>query len=182
MKKSILLFAAAALLMPLLLPAQSPLDQLYAKYVANDHFTTVNFSKEMLQMFAGMIDDKDAANAAFKESAARLTGLKIVSRTLDSLKPAPALAFYSEAVALFPPSVYQELMKVNDQGNSIRFLTKKDAGGSITELVMLEKTDREVMIMTITGIIDLATVAKISRSMDIKGMEELNKYKEKTKK
>ena len=176
------LFVAAAMLMPLFLQAQSPLDKIYAKYAGNDKYTTVNFSKEMLQLFASMSDDKDTGNAAFKKAVTHLTGLKVISCSVDSLKPAPALGFYNEVAAVFPPSVYKELMKVNDMGNNICFLTRQDAKGQITELVMLEKGRREIVIMSITGIIDLATVSKISKSMDIKGMDELKKYKGKPKK
>jgi len=182
MKTMMKLFLAAAMLMPLFLQAQSPLDKIYAKYVGNDKYVTVSFSKDMLQMFANMSDTKDTSSASLKRAAARLTSLKLVSMDVDSLKPAPAQAFYNEVVAIFPPSIYEELMRVNNNGTNTFFLTKKDAKGQITELVMLEKGKRAMVSISITGIIDLATVSKIAKTMDIKGMDELKNYNKPHKK
>ena len=171
-----------AMLMPLFLQAQSPLDKVFEKYSTNDKFTTVNFSKDMFQLFASMSDPKDTGNVEFQKAISKMTGLKVMSTNVDSIKPDPALAFYNEAAAVFPPAVYKELLNVNDKGTNVRFLTKEDTKGTITEIVMLEKGKKEIVIMSITGIIDLATVSKISKSMDIKGMEELKNYKGKPRK
>ena len=183
MKKMIKCFViAAVMLTPIFLQAQSPLDKIFAKYAGNDKFTTVNFSKEMFQMFASMADPKDTSNAAFQKAISKMTGLKVVSMDVDTLKPAAAMAFYNEAAAVFPPAVYKELMNVTDKGTNVRFLTKEDTKGIITELVMLEKGKKDALVMSITGIIDLATVSKISKSMNIQGMDELKKYKQPHKK
>jgi hypothetical protein len=176
------LVVMAAMLMPLFMQAQSPLDKIYEKYATKNGFTTVNLSKDMFQLFTNMADDKDTSTVAFKKAIAQLDGMKVITCNVDSTKPALALAFYDEVAAVFPPSVYKELMTVNDDGNNVRFLTKQDAAGKIREMVMLEKGKKEVVVMNLTGIIDLTTVSKISKSMNIKGMENLKNYKEKGKK
>lgn len=166
----------------LTLNAQSPIDKLYDKYAGVEGYTAVNISKDMFQMFMSMADDKsDKDTKELKKMVEQLNGLKVITCDGDSLKPGKALAFYNEVSALYPASVYKELMTVNDGGENIRFLTKQDAAGRITEMVMLMKGKTESMVLNLTGVIDLATVSKLSKSLNIQGMENLQKVKPKKK-
>ena len=175
------LVVMASLLMPLFIQAQSPLDKIATKYSGTKGFNVVVISKDMLQLFVTMADEKDTATQAFKRSIALMNGMKVINCDLDLVKPAPGLVFYNEATAAFDPAIYSELIKGNDGFEDIRFLTKKNPKGQITELVMLEKGSREIVAFSITGIIDLATVTKISKSMGINGVDELKKYKDNRK-
>ena len=162
--------------------AQSPLDKVFEKYAGKEGFTTVNISKEMFQMFASMADDKDTSSREMKKMMDQVTGLKVLTCNVDSAKQAQATSFYNEAAAVFASPAYKELMTVNDDGSDVRFLTKKDNGGKINEMVMLEKGKHEVVILSLTGIIDLSTVSKLSKTMNIKGMENLKNLKDNHKK
>jgi hypothetical protein len=154
--------------------AQSPFDKFYEKYATQEGYTSVNISKELFQMFASMGDDKkDTGAREMKKVMDQLSGLKVLSCKPDSLKPGKATAFFNEATALFNNAAYKELMTVNDDGNAIRFLTKQDGKGKITELVMTVKGKDEIVVLVMTGLIDLSTVSKISKSMNIHGMEKL---------
>ena len=73
-------------------------------------------------------------------------------------------------------------MTVNDGGSNVRFLTKQDGNGKITEMVMMAKGKEEMVILDMTGLIDLSTISKISKSMNIHGMENLQKMKDNHKK
>jgi hypothetical protein len=172
----------AMMLIPLFMQAQSPIDKVAQKYTGKKGFKVVNISKDMLQLFVTMADKKDTATQAFKRTLAQMTGMKVIDVNCDSVKPALSLAFYNEATAAFPTSLYPELITGNDGYETIRFLTKKNPKGQIMEFVMLEKGDREIVVLSITGIIDLATVSKIAEAMDIRGMENLKHYKETKKK
>jgi hypothetical protein len=162
--------------------AQSPFDKLYEKYATQQGYTSVNVSKDLFQMFANMGDQKDTGAQNMKKAMDQLNGLKVLSCKPDSLKPGKAAAFFNEASAIFDNPSYKELMTVNDEGNNIRFLTKTDPKGKITEMVMLVKGKDEIVVLDMTGLIDLSTISKLSRSMNIHGMENLQKMKDNHKK
>jgi hypothetical protein len=163
--------------------AQGTFDKFYDKYATQDGYTSVNISKDLFQMFASMGDDKkDTGAMEMKKMMNQLNGLKVLSCKPDSMKPGKAAIFYNEATALFNNPAYKELMVVNDGGNNIRFLTKSDGKGKISEMVMLVKGKDEMVVLDMTGIIDLATVSKLSKSMNIHGMENLQKMHQNHKK
>ena len=163
--------------------AQSPFDKFYEKYATQDGYTSVNISKELFQMFASMGNDKnDTSNQEMKKVMDQLDGLRVLSCKPDSLKPGKATIFFNEAIAIFNNSNYKELMTVNDDGNNIRFLTRQNGQGKITEMVMMAKGKEEMVVLDMTGLIDLSTISKISKSMNIHGMENLQKMRENHKK
>ena len=155
--------------------AQSPFDKFYEKYATQEGYTSVNISRDLFQMFASMGDQKDTSAREMKKAMDQLSGLRVLSCKPDSLKPGKATAFFNEAVAIFNIPAYKELMTVNDDGKAMRFLTKQDAKGKITELVMTVKGKDEMVVMDITGLIDMSSISKISKSMNIHGMENLQK-------
>jgi len=177
------LVLAAFLALSSMMNAQSPFDKFYEKYSTQEGYTSVNISKELFQMFASMGNDNKNADAKeMKKLMDQLNGLKVLSCKPDSLKPGKATAFFNEAVAIFNNSAYKELMTVNDDGSNIRFLTKQDGKGKITEMVMMAKGKDEMVVLDMTGLIDLASISKISKSMNIHGMENLQRMKEHHKK
>jgi hypothetical protein len=180
MKKYALIIAVTAfIVLTFRMNAQSPIDKFFEKYAGRDGYTSVNISKDMFQMLAGIGDPKDTTNREFKKALEQLSGLRVLTCQADSMKPGKAAGFYNEANALFPVSVYKELMTVNDDGNNIRFLTQQDGMGKISEMVMLMKGKEEVVVLSILGSIDLSTISKISKSMNIHGMEKLERMKKK---
>jgi len=107
----------------------------------------------------------------------QLTGLKVLTFSFDSTKIVKAVAVYNEFAGVFPAATYKELMTVNEGRQSIKFMTKQDAGGKISEMVMLLKDKTEVAVLSLTGNIDLSTVSKLSKGMNIHGMEGLGKIR-----
>jgi hypothetical protein len=180
MKKYALKFAVSLfLLIPLLMNAQSPIDKIFEKYTGQDGFTSVNISKDMFQMFSSMGDAKDTGTIEMKKIMDQLTGLKVLTCNADTVKQAKSQAFFNEATAAFPSSVYKELMTVNDEGKTIRFLTKQDAAGKIQEMVMLISGKHEYLVLSMTGSLDLASLSKLSKRMNIHGLDNLEKMKKK---
>ena len=165
------------LTVPFLMNAQSPVDKVFDKYAGQDGFTTVNISKEMFQMLMqmGKGDGKDTSITEMKNMMEQLTGLKVLTFNFDSTKMVRAVSIYNEFAAVFPSGTYKELMTINEGRQNIRFMTKQDAGGKINEMVMLMKDKTEVAVLSLTGNIDLSTVSKLSKGMNIHGMEGLRK-------
>lgn len=183
MKKAIQnLIIAAFIFLPVLMNAQSPIDKLFEEYTGQEGFTTVNISKEMFQMIQQLNAGSDTSALEMKKMMEQLNGLKVLTFNADSAKRAKVLSYYKEFSALFPPSVYKELMTVNDEGQNIRFMTRQESNGRISEMVMLMKGDKEMVVLSLTGNIDLATISKLSKGMNIHGMENLEKIKESPKK
>jgi len=164
---------------PLLVNAQSPIDKVFDKYSSQDGFTTVNITKELFQMLMqiGKGEVKDTSGAEMKKMMEQLTGLKVLTFSFDSTKLVKAVAVYNEFAAVFPAGTYKELMTVNEGRQNIKFMTKQDGGGKITEMVMLMKDKTEVAVLSLTGNIDLSTVSKLSKGMNIHGIEGLGKMK-----
>ncbi len=173
------LLMGAIMMMPSLLRAQSPIDKVFDKYATQDGFTSVNISKELFQMFVQMGKDKvnDTTMANMKKILEQLNGLKVLTFAFDSTKISRAVAVYNEFSGVFPSSIYKELMNLSEGRQNIRFLTKQDANGKITEMVMLMKDKNEVAVLSLTGIIDLSTISQLSKGMNIHGMEGLQKMK-----
>ena len=171
------LVCVTLLSIPLFLNAQSPIDKVFDKYVSQEGFTTVNISKELFQMLMqmGKDDAKDTSVVEMKKMMEQLTGLKVLTFTFDSTKIAKAVSVYNEFAGVFPAGSYKELMTVNEGRQNIKFMTKQDASGKINEMVMLLKDKTEVAVLSLTGNIDLSTVSRLSKGMNIHGMEGLRK-------
>jgi hypothetical protein len=172
-----ILACTAFLMVSAALNAQSPIDKVFDKYAGQDDFTTVNISKDMFQMFMqmGKGDGKDTSTVELKKMLEQLTGLKVMTFKFDSTRITKAVSVYNEFAAVFPATTYKEIMTINEGRQNIRFLTKQDAGGKINELVMLMKDKTEIAVLSVIGNIDLSTVSKLSRGMNIHGMKSLRR-------
>ena len=126
-------------------------------------------------MFQQMSSGSDSSSAEFKKMVDQLTGLKVLVYHFDSAQIVKAVSIYNEFAGAYPSSSFKELMTVNEGRQSVKFMTKQDAKGVISELVMLMKDKSEVGVISLTGKIDLSTISQISKSMNIKGMENLQK-------
>ena len=162
---------------PFLVNAQSPIDKIFDKYAGQDNFTTVNISKDMFEMFMQMDKEpgRDSGRVQMKKMMEQLNGLKVLTFKFDSTKIARGVAVYNEFAGVFPAASYKEIMTINEGRQSIRFLTRQESSGKISELVMLMKDKSEVAALSLTGNIDLSTVSRLSRGMNLPGMKGLHR-------
>jgi hypothetical protein len=68
-------------------------------------------------------------------------------------------------------------MEVNESGESTKFYIKKE-GLKITELLMIGRENDETVVLSITGDIDMSSISKLSKSLKVEGMENLQKIEE----
>lgn len=173
MKK--ILIACVLVVSSILVEAQnSAVDQLFAKYADKDGFTTVSISKAMFSLFASESESKDDFNKAVKG----LESIRILAP--DSAIQAMykgKLNFYNEMSKSLPITQYEELMSVKEKDQVFKMLIRKK-GSVITEFLMIGG-GRENVLICILGNIDLKTISKLSKTMDIDGMEELDKLNKK---
>jgi len=145
-------------------------DQLFEKYADKDGFTTVSISKAMFSLFASENESKDQFNQAVKG----LESIRILAP--DSAIQAQMkgkLNFYNEICKNLPMPQYEELMSVKEKDQVFKMLIRKK-GSVITEFLMIGGGNDNVLIC-ITGNIDLKSISKLSKAMDIEGMENIDK-------
>lgn len=152
----------------------SAVDQLFARYADKDGFTTVSIYKAMFSLFASEQESKDEFNKAVRG----LESIRILAP--DSAIQAQMkvkLNFYNEISKSLPLSQYEELMSVKEKNQVFKMLIRKK-GNIITEFLMIGGGNDNVLIC-ITGNIDLKSISKLSKAMDIEGMENIEKVEKK---
>lgn len=157
------------------LSAQSDaITNFFSDYAENESFTKVSISSKMFSLFTH-IDGDDKEEEEILKAIAGLQGLKILSANdITNGK-----VMYQNAL-LKPGKDYEELMTVKDGEEDLTFLIREN-GEKIAELLMISGGEQNFMILSLVGDIDLNQVAKLSRSMSIGGMDQLEKIEENQK-
>lgn len=172
MKKIMILMIA---FLPVLGMAQkSQLNTLFDKYSGQEGYTSVYITSYMFDLFSKIADESD-------EDLERVTkGLKSIKilTISDDLSPENQQAFYKEINEALPESIYKDFMIVKDGKEEVIFKVHDD-GKKISEFVMIVKDPKEPVLMFLEGDINLKQIAKMSKTMDIKGFEHLEKVEEK---
>jgi hypothetical protein len=145
----------------------------FTKYQNDETFSQVTVSGKMFSMMANLDGDTPEEKAMIN-SISKIKGLKILSKS----EARNSRELYKEAIGMIPTKDFEELMSVREKDKDMKFFTK-ESGGKISELVMVMGGNDEFMVMTIFGEIDLKDISKIGKSVNIEGMENLDKIKEK---
>ncbi|MCA6073694.1 DUF4252 domain-containing protein [Fulvivirga sedimenti] len=171
MKKIVTL--SIVMMMALQLSAQDAITKFFSKYEDDDSFTHVQITKRMFSLFTDL-DMEDPDDKELMEAISKLDGLKILAK--DDITNGKAL--YKEAFSLLPAKEYDELMSVRDEDTDMKFMIK-EKNGIINELLMVMGGNEEFFIMSLVGDIDLKQIARLSKGMDIDGLEGLEKLNDK---
>lgn len=158
--------------------AQDAISKFFEKYGGDNSFTQVNLSSKMFSLFTQMEADSPEDKEVL-EAISKLKGLKILAK--DNAQDARAL--YNEAFNMIPKN-YEELMTVRDKDKDMKFMIM-EKNGKISELLMVMGGSSEFMVLSLFGEIDLKQISRIGKSMNVKGLENLegmdkNKEKEKS--
>ena len=173
--KQLVLSILAIVAFPLMMAAQSPADALFDKYSGQDGFTSVYITQHMFSLFADIETEED--EDGFIELVKNLKCIKIVSVDDESPELNKQVNFYKEIMADFPEGKYEELMVVKKKGQDVKFYILKE-GKKISELLMIVGGDEDNALISIQGDIDLKTISKLSKTMNIDGMENLEEIDE----
>lgn len=147
------------------------IEKYFNQYLEDERFTVVYISPKMFNMVAKMdIEDMDPE---VKDVISDLKGLRILTTEIN------ALAFYKEALQKINTKEYEVLMKVRDGDENVHFLIKDDGGDTIHELLLLVGGSSDFVLLSFVGNIDLKKISKLANSMDIKGVEHLDKIENK---
>lgn len=155
-----------------LMAQDSPTAKLFDKYSGKDGYTTVSISKDLFGMFADIDSDNPDAQE-IKEMMSQLDGIKILMYEAETETDSELTRFRDEVMKV-NASGFTELMVVKEKGEEVKFLAKKK-GDKIGELLLLINNGKEVGFISISGMIDMNTVAKLSKTMNLHGMDNLEK-------
>lgn len=173
MKHYIIILLTMCLQISQALAQEDAISKFFGKYMDDQRFTSVYISGKMFSMFAKIPVEED--EKALKEAVSNLSGLRIL--TSDSVN---GRMLYNDAAKNLSLQGYEELMFIKEGGQEeMQFLVKEDEKGIIKELLMLMGGRNNFFLMSIIGNIDLEQLAKLSKSMDIKGLENLEKLNDK---
>ncbi len=160
MKRLIIILAV---LLPAMLSAQkTPVDKLFEKYANQEGFTTVNISGKLLSLASKLGIEDDPA----EEILSKLKAIRIL--TSDNLKNTEKINFYKELEqeGFFKNNAYDMLMEITEANEVVRFFSKENASGKISDLVLVVSGENNTLI-SIQGIIDPENIGKITKSLDI---------------
>lgn len=156
--------------------ADNPISQIFEKYSGKEGFTSVNITKDMFDLMGDLSKDtKD--DKSISEVVGGLDGIKILTYSPEKSKTSKKFDFYNEIIKNIPLSGYTSLMDVNEENTTVKFLIRKEAKGKISEFLMLVSEDDEGSLIWITGDLDMNKIKRLSKDMNLKGLEKLEKDK-----
>jgi hypothetical protein len=168
--KKILIFIALAVI-TVKLNSQSPVDKLFDKYSGTEGFTTVYITKYMFDLFRDM--ENNEGDKEMEEVISRLNSIKILA-TDDDPDTKTSINLYDEVLKILPKSEYKELMVIKEKNENVMFLVKEE-DKKVTELLLLVGSADENAVISIQGDIDMKNISRIAKSMNIEGMDKLEK-------
>lgn len=162
------------LMLTTLLSAQSTaLSKLVDKYAGQDGYTYVYITEYMFQLAAAFAEEEEPEAKELLNSLDKLVVLSVDGATNESRSQ----RFADEVAAAMPKDNYKVLMKVKDGGDDVDIIAFEQAD-TIRELIITVKSEDEDLLLILTGNIDLKSVAKLSSTMKIEGLEHLENVDE----
>ena len=165
MKKLFITFLFA--LMPTLFFGQA-----FDKYDGQEGVTSVIVNKKMFQMMGNV---KNKESQQYLDLIKKLDNLRVF--TTSSAKLTADMKSTSEKY--IKSTGLEELMRVNDKGQSVRIMVKSGAGETqVKELLMfIEGSGKgaETVLMSLKGDFDLNDISMLTDKMNLPGGDALNK-------
>ena len=154
--------------------SQSIMDKLFDKYSGAEGYTSVYISKYMFDMFRNNETEVKSGDD-MEQIISKLECIKILVTDDDPATPAP-VDLYQEIMKQIPSSPYKEVMIVKEKDQDIKFYAREEKAKVVELLMVIGGKDDNVLI-SIQGDIDMKNISKLARSMNIEGMENLEKMK-----
>jgi len=165
-----LILSVATVAMTFSVMAQDAIDRYFSKYADNPEFTSITISSKMFGLFSN-IETDDPDNKEVLDAMKDLTGIRIITSDDSDSKED-----YQKAINEVGGE-YEVLMSVDEKDEKVRFFVREESG-QIAELFMIVGGEGNLFLMSISGIIDLEKMSKISKNMNIGGMDYLENLDE----
>lgn len=171
--KKITLILSFMLVSLVTMAQRDAVDVLFDKYAGKDGFTTVIISSKMFSLF----QDMEVEDDEFNKMMSGLESIRILAT--DETMDDKTINFYDEVMKELNENDYEELMVVKEKDHDVKFLIK-ERNGRVAELLLVAGgKGGDNALISIRGDIDLKTISKLARSMDIEGMDQLEKLEKK---
>jgi hypothetical protein len=148
------------------------IERYFEKYADDERFTVVFISPKAFEMVA-KIETTDPEWNNIRPIIKDLTGLRVLA--CDSL--VDGVLMYKEALTRVPQQEYSELLTVRDGQENVR-IWSRDKGNIIEELLLLVGSPDEFVLLSLTGKIDLDKISELSKTLDVQGLEHLDKLEQ----
>ena len=175
--KNILSTVFALILCISFLQAQDAIDKYFNQYADNSDFTSIVVSSKMFELFANIQTDSPD-NGDFKEAIKGLKGIRILSYDRNDFPDAKVIDYKSALKKVGPE--YEVLMSIDDKDEKLRFYILEN-NDQIKELFMIVGGKGNLFLMSLVGDIDLARMSRLSKKMNIGGMNYLENLDESKK-
>ncbi|MBP6185400.1 MAG: DUF4252 domain-containing protein [Saprospiraceae bacterium] len=142
----------------------------FNQYLNDDAFTAVYVSPKMFEAMAS------------RQSAEMDEDLRKMIRSMRAMRVvqkngADGSALYKSAGEKLLAQRYEELMTLREKGEQIRFFTQGGSGQKVKEVVMVVSGAKRFLLLSMVGDIDLNTIAKLAKSLNVQGADLLEKVK-----
>ncbi|MEL6922752.1 MAG: DUF4252 domain-containing protein [Bacteroidota bacterium] len=155
---------------------QDAISKYFDDYMEDERFTVVYVSAKLFDMVTKFditeIEDADEPEVrAAMEVLKDLRGLRVLTTDINPME------VYKEAKSKINTDTYEMLLTVRDKGENVRFWIKDGDNDIINELLLLVGSEDEFVLLSLIGNIDLDKISSLAKTMDVKGMEHLDKVK-----
>jgi len=158
-----------------LMAQNDAINNYFERYVNHEQFTSVYVSPKLIEIVSeidlkalddGELGDNEAA--MIEEVLDQLKGLMLL-RTEEN-----SLIYYKEIFKEFSSNNtgYDLLLSVNDKGNQVKMWTQT-MENRIQELVLLVGGEEEMIMLSLTGNIDLKKISRLAGNIDVDGIDYL---------
>ena len=165
--KKLIIIVVAGFFTQTVLAQSNAVSKHFAQFQRDTSFTKVSVSSRMFTLF-DEIDPEDEEEAEILEAMSKLKGVK----GLINERSEKSTELYYDAIATIESdATYEELMTVEDADENIQF-SIREADGTIQELLMIVGGNKNFVVMSLYGEIDLNSIAKLTRKLGFKGMDQ----------
>lgn len=145
----------------------STIDNLYEFFKGKKGVTTVNVTKELINMAmdAGQINLEDA-DLDIQKLLEKVKSIKVITCNKVEAGEAVVKSFSEEVANKIHFDKYKELLTVNDGDNGIR-IVQKEANGGDGEFLVYVVENKSMTLVNIVGSIDMKSIGQISKLLNI---------------
>lgn len=168
-----------ALLLAFLPSVMMAQNSLFSKFEDKAGITSVIVNKKMFELMSGVkMDPKDKDAQRYLNLVKKLENLKVF--TTDSPKYAAEMKATVDGYLKSNP--LEELMRVSEDGRSIKIYVKQNPSLQVKELLMfIDGGKHDTVLMSLTGTFDLNDISVLTEKMNLPGGAELTRAAKKQK-
>jgi hypothetical protein len=160
------------------LAGQDLFTSLTEKYASKEGFSATNLTRDMFDLY--LRKKQVEPNSPVSETLRKLNNILVVSQSIipggkTEDKPADVVQeIHNTILSHYKSQSFTLLKTENRMGEDLKVYLKKN-GEKVTALSLITASPTRVTLVELTGDIDLTSVSELNKTLNIKGLENLNK-------